>query len=129
MADAADLKSASRKGVWVRVPPSAVSPRYVVASRHSRDTSLPALRVPVADASSVIRCRTGTSTLQQPHRCFVDSGLERAIICWCSASGSPRTSTERQGANIKLASLPLVPLLIRRLCVAAGEHDGDTTLR
>ena|GEM_PF-2774330 len=25
MADAADLKSASRKGVWVRVPPSAVS--------------------------------------------------------------------------------------------------------
>ena len=24
MADAADLKSASRKGVWVRVPPSAV---------------------------------------------------------------------------------------------------------
>jgi hypothetical protein len=25
MADAADLKSASRKGVWVRVPPSAVN--------------------------------------------------------------------------------------------------------
>ena len=25
MADAADLKSASRKGVWVRVPPSAVA--------------------------------------------------------------------------------------------------------
>jgi hypothetical protein len=24
MVDAADLKSASRKGVWVRVPPSAV---------------------------------------------------------------------------------------------------------
>jgi hypothetical protein len=25
MVDAADLKSASRKGVWVRVPPSAVA--------------------------------------------------------------------------------------------------------
>jgi hypothetical protein len=25
MVDAADLKSASRKGVWVRVPPSAVN--------------------------------------------------------------------------------------------------------
>ncbi len=34
MADAADLKSASRKGVWVRVPPSAVaSPRELRRSK------------------------------------------------------------------------------------------------
>jgi hypothetical protein len=36
MADAADLKSALRKGVWVRVPPSALLPKFIADNRTYR---------------------------------------------------------------------------------------------